>query len=865
MNNKKAIILLILSITLVIGFSFASWIITLTQANTNVIGSKCFNLTLSETNPINLTGAYPLTDTEGASLTPFDFTITNTCSSYASYQVNIEILNTTTLASTEVKVMLDNGTPALLSTKTTTTATLQNASNAYILKMGYLDPNESVTYHLRLWIKEDSTTEASANKTFSSKITISAGYKDTVTDMERCEAQYGEGAAVCNIIAEADVTNSKCLQTDEDGKILNPNSTMSDSDTPIICSMEDDHGTSYYLRGLHTNNNVKFANSCWKIVRVTGTGGIKLIYNGDLDANGKCTTTSGDHNGFTGQTLSLSGNKLYGTSYTKEGSTYTLTDTSTMNWSIDKDNIIGKYTCGNTSSTCSNLYVVTGRFTANQAYVVKLDQSTNYAQIGTSAFNYYSTGDLSSSLSYAGYMYDDVYGYFTRQMTKSGKTMVSDSSASTSNYYYGDTISYSDGMYYITNQDNSPLVQLDWASNYQNNLVGKYTCKSIRLYNNKTIRCNTAYKVLDTTTKTDYMIAEYLTGGRLAIGDIKLSTSYSESNGIFELTSPVTTLSAMDWYNGYSSYNNYYICGDWNQTTCSDLKKIKSSTQTAIQTTIEVSEDFYYGSSFSYDETNPTTPYTLTNTAHFWNITDSTNLTSLSTHHYTCFNAVDNMCDVLYYVYSYYSFGSGPYLYYIKLKGNETVNDALDKMLSSHGNNSIDSNVKVAVDWWYRENILGTVNESKLEDTVFCDDRTIYSIAGWNESGSIESFLTFNAFYNNYYLKCPNRKDAFTVDDRVNGNGALSYPIGFLTSAEYVLAGNANARKTGSAYWAFSPSYYSHYDVSGNGIGTSGTLNTQTMTTSLGVRPSISLKPGTKFVAAGDGTSSNPYVVDMSS
>ena len=168
--------------------------------------------------------------------------------------------------------------------------------------------------------------------------------------------------------------SDKCLRTDGSGFIIDPNAKMSDEDTPIVCSMKDDYGTSYYLRGLHTDNNVVFANSCWKIIRVTGTGGIKMIYNGDLDANGKCTTTSGTHNGFAGQTLSLSGNKVYGTSYTKEGNTYTLVDTSTMNWTNAADSIVGKYTCNNTTGTCTTLYAVTGKYSSTAAYVLKLNQ-----------------------------------------------------------------------------------------------------------------------------------------------------------------------------------------------------------------------------------------------------------------------------------------------------------------------------------------------------------------------------------------------------------------------------------------------------------------------------------------------------------
>ncbi len=46
----------------------------------------------------------------------------------------------------------------------------------------------------------------------------------------------------------------------------------------------------YYYRGAVTDNNVVFAEMCWKIVRTTETGGIKLVYNGPVvDNNGRST------------------------------------------------------------------------------------------------------------------------------------------------------------------------------------------------------------------------------------------------------------------------------------------------------------------------------------------------------------------------------------------------------------------------------------------------------------------------------------------------------------------------------------------------------------------------------------------------
>ncbi len=56
--------------------------------------------------------------------------------------------------------------------------------------------------------------------------------------------------------------NGLYIHTDSNGEIYN-------ASNPI-----------YYYRGDINNNNVVFANYCWKIVRTTETGGTKLIYNG---------------------------------------------------------------------------------------------------------------------------------------------------------------------------------------------------------------------------------------------------------------------------------------------------------------------------------------------------------------------------------------------------------------------------------------------------------------------------------------------------------------------------------------------------------------------------------------------------------
>lgn len=52
-----------------------------------------------------------------------------------------------------------------------------------------------------------------------------------------------------------------------------------------IRTTEDDYGTSFYFRGDVKNNYIVFAEKCWRIVRITGNGGVKLILQNYNDRN----------------------------------------------------------------------------------------------------------------------------------------------------------------------------------------------------------------------------------------------------------------------------------------------------------------------------------------------------------------------------------------------------------------------------------------------------------------------------------------------------------------------------------------------------------------------------------------------------
>lgn len=52
---------------------------------------------------------------------------------------------------------------------------------------------------------------------------------------------------------------------------------------------KDDDFPIYYYRGDIVDNNVIYANHCWKIVRTTEYGGIKIVYNGEVQSGNTCT------------------------------------------------------------------------------------------------------------------------------------------------------------------------------------------------------------------------------------------------------------------------------------------------------------------------------------------------------------------------------------------------------------------------------------------------------------------------------------------------------------------------------------------------------------------------------------------------
>ena len=212
-------------------------------------------------------------------------------------------------------------------------------------------------------------------------------------------------------------------------------------------------------------------------------------------------------------------------------------------------------------------------------------------------------------------------------------------------------------------------------------------------------------------------------------------------------------------------------------------------------------------------------------------------------------------CTSIYYVY----YTSTSTAYYITLTNGKSVDDALNEMLYADDVNKNDSTIKAYIDSWYESNLAS--NEDKLEDTVFCNDRTIASLGGWNPNGgSTTNELQFKRYdTHNPSLACANETDRFSLS---NPKAKLSYPIGLLSISEVYLAYNEVIYYLNNqdAFWVNSPNYFYKGDAQVKGVSNNNFFSSGA-SYPWGVRPSVSLKSGTEF-KSGDGSFTSPFVIE---
>ena len=177
MQRKSKLSLIILGLFIIlasIGLSYAYWRFTFISDKANKGTSGCFNLEMTDQkDEINLGSTYPITDEEGLKLKPFSFTLKNTCTIFAHYYVNMEMLEGTTLNSKWVAVRVNNEAINTLDTYKVASTTINTSTESRTIAEGYLSAGDSVDYTISFWMDEDATINDDVmNKVFKSKVVV---------------------------------------------------------------------------------------------------------------------------------------------------------------------------------------------------------------------------------------------------------------------------------------------------------------------------------------------------------------------------------------------------------------------------------------------------------------------------------------------------------------------------------------------------------------------------------------------------------------------------------------------------------------------------------------------------------------------
>lgn len=613
-------------------------------------------------------------------------------------------------------------------------------------------------------------------------------------------------------------------------------------------------------------NNVLFAGMCWQMIRTTDTGDVRMIYNGAVDSNGSCGTDRKGQYAFSGiEAITLNSKHYYGTDYTYD-SILKKFKAAGNKLAIDTANpssLIGSYTCLNTQKnvSCSTLYQVL-YVEDSKIYAAAIKSSDIYNSIGTSIFN-----NLYGYNSEMGYMYNGNYPGNTYEISniEIKKEQIDPYSPyCTAVTYDASTKAYSCsgaslGFWEIGGDEPEKLLIHNYVLLNDDSSVARYMIGV-----NIDDVANPYYYYIELTdgqTMDDF----YVYGDGYTIND----------DGTYKITNP-KLITKLDFYYSYSDYKGKYFGedlqireGGYDSTSYDGYKN------GGLINTNRVSSLFYNLSSggssltvsnyqsylafspiskipkFSSSVTYSNGKYKLSGTVANVGLYDTSNISKVNNTHYTCFTAGDE-CSSVYYVY----YANGNYIYSIKLNNGENISGALVNMFNSSTTNSKDSTMKMLVESWYAHNLSNYT--SYLSDTIYCNDRSIKSLGGFNPSGgSLYSPLTFNGTSNTSLL-CSNEADRFSVSNSV---APLKYPIGLLSGAEANLLGNNKVRASGSKYWLMSPSSLTGTSIGQFVVEATGTLSsTVSINSSNYIRPVITLK-GSLTLVSGDGSVTSPYVV----
>lgn len=566
----------------------------------------------------------------------------------------------------------------------------------------------------------------------------------------------------------------------------------------------------YFFRGTHQlKNNLLYANICWKIVRTTETGGVRIIYNGK-PVGGKCTNTTGDN---------------------------TQIGKSAFNSSSNKKQYVG-YTFGNDANPYQNIYDSNikkyienwyNRTIKYNGYENSLDKKSIYC------------GDRKEGQLIDGRQYFAVYERW-KISKPTMKCLLQDSYATENG---NKKLQFPVGLLTI---DEIMLAGPSYKSPHS---------KDFYLYTNQW------YWLLSPFYFWPYSDA------RMQIvstdGDMGVN-SVSASGGV----RPVVTLKGeLPVLAGDGSQNNPFVM---TKDINSLYKKVKSQSLGNDRSLgIDYSRNNSYSNGqgvYLFDETKydeyPVYFYRGTHSLNnnllyggfCWKIVRTTETGGVK----AIYNgkAVNGRCTTT--TGKGINIGSVPFNH--RSTGNKKYVGYMYGTDYSPYQNIFDSKSKELVDDWYRANISGKSFESKLDKkATYCGDRT--ELPG----KSVEYKGHYAILNSKPSMRCP-VNDSYSVE---GGNKALTYPIALLSADDAILAGAQRPARptikntnfylnTNDLFWLLSPdACYDSGSAFVIAVHNEGWMD-GVVSVGQGVRPAITIANDVELLS-GDGSQYNPYVV----
>ena len=179
--------------------------------------------------------------------------------------------------------------------------------------------------------------------------------------------------------------------------------------------------------------------------------------------------------------------------------------------------------------------------------------------------------------------------------------------------------------------------------------------------------------------------------------------------------------------------------------------------------------------------------------------------------------------------------------------------------------------------YWYTNNLKDYAD--KIADTVWCNDKTKVTDTSYNPWGYSNvtglGYGTNVTYYGATQRLVSTNKIAGGTGPSLKCNGELSKinsKVGLITADELAYAGYVYKQNNTTTYlqenatdtywWSLSPRYfYGGYAYVWNVFGSDGIFADDDVSSSFGVRPSISLISSTT-ISGGSGTSEDPYIIE---